>query len=334
MQKSNWQVVLLACALVGCSANAQDEGGARADLLADSAKVTLPTSDISAVGLDCSSFKNYTAALATSTVDCLGTIQPDSFKVNAEGFLARNFSSCAVDATRLATIDAVLSLQHRAARLPHVRECIAGRYADFQRGFVDTGAAACPTWSKTQTLNPITHDVIDRLTPALKSLDVAQLKVLDKDAHTAEALQAGGVLEELEEKNLYRVSFPAAASEQAHASAADWAAACAGGFDGFVLGTAGTSVLTDPTAWLLDTTYSSAALDPFLVPIYYHPMSRYGTPPGALFGNVNRYRPCPTCPPEVCSYYAGGHIKTLLQLDCLDESDWATCVSYCGPKLP
>jgi hypothetical protein len=334
MQRANWQLVLLGWALAGCSANPAEQGPERVDSLGESAKVTLPESDISAVGLDCSSFNGYTAALATSTVDCLGTIRPDAFKVTADGFLARNFSSCSLDATRLSAIDAVLSLQHRAARLPHVKECIAGRYADFKRGFVEAGIAACPSWSKEQTVNPITTAVIEKLTPALVSLHEEQLKVADKSARKALELTAGGVPEELEEKNLYTVSFPASASEQMQASAAAWAAGCAGGFAGFVLGTAGSSVLTDPVAWLLDNTYSSAAADPFLRATYYHPMSHYGGPPGVMFGDANRFAPCPGCRPETCSYFAGSHLKTYLQLDCLDESDWNTCVSYCGPKLP
>lgn len=334
MQKANWQLVLLGWVLAGCSANPGEQSPEQVDLLGQSALVTLPASDISAVGLDCSSFNGYTAALATSTVDCLGTIRPDSFKLSADGVLLRNFSSCSLDATRLSAIDAVLSLQHRAARLPHVKECIAGRYADFLRGFAEAGVAACPNWSKEQTVNPITTSVIDQLTPALVSLDEGQVKVADKSPQKALALTASGVPEELEEKNLYTASFPASATNQLQAAAADWAAACAGGFAGFVLGTAGSSVLTDPVAWLLDNTYSSAAADPFLRPPYYHPMSHYGGPPGVMFGDANRFAPCPGCRPETCSYFAGSHLKTYLQLDCLDESDWNTCVSYCGPQLP
>ena len=334
MNKAYWQMALLGCGLLGCSAGAHDEAGEQTDgLFSESAKVVWPASDISAAGLDCTSFNGYTAALATSTVDCLGTLRPDSFKVTAEGLLARNFSSCSVDATRLADIDALLSLQQRSALLPHVKECIAGHYADFSREFSSKGVLSCPTWSKKQTVNPISPAVIDALTPNLDQLGDA-LQAADKGAGKARALTANGVPEELEEKNIYSTSFPESASPQARESAAAWAAACAGGFAGFVLGTAGSSVLTDPTAWLIDTTYGSAAQDPYFRPGYYHPMSYYGPIPGALFGNANRYRPCPTCKPEICSYYAGSHLKTFLQLDCLDDNNWATCVSYCGPPLP
>jgi hypothetical protein len=342
MQKANWQVVVLGCALAGCSANARDEGGEQAGSLSESARVTLPASEISAVGLDCSSFNSYTASLATATVDCMGTIRPDSFQVTAEGFLKRNFSSCAVDATRLSTIDSLLSLQQRAARLPHVQECMAGRYADFLRSFAQSGVLACPTWSKEQTVNPITPAVIDGIMPALAALDDAQLRIANKTAPKAEALTAGGVPDELEEKNLYRVSFPTSASEQAHASAADWAAACAGGFAGFVLSTAGSSALTDPAAWLSNTIYPNAPADPYLRGGFYFPMSYYGGAPGVQFADAARARPCDgphdfpgpsVCPAEMCSYYAGIHLKTTLQLDCLNPNDWSTCVSFCGSPL-
>jgi len=275
---------------------------------------------VSAAGMDCGAFDQYTASLATLTVDCLGTIAPDSFRVSEEGALQRNFASCSVDATRLSAIDQLLSLQARERQLPRVKACFAGRYADFLRDFAESGIAQCPSWRGKETLNPITFSVID---------EVRQLQPLPEaePPHSAVLTNAARASELLEEKNRYRVE----------GGSVDDAVRCAGGFAGFVIGTDKArpgEVVTDPTAWLLDTTYSSATADPYLRPGYYHTMSYYGPLPGAIFGNVNRFRPCPTCGPEICSYYAGSHIKTYLQLDCVDESDWATCVSYCGPKLP
>jgi hypothetical protein len=81
-----------------------------------------------------------------------------------------------------------------------------------------------------------------------------------------------------------------------------------------------------------DTTYPTASADPFLRPVYYHPMSYAGPLPGAQFANAHRALACPTCPPETCSYYAGSiHIKLPLQLDCLDPADFTTCVGVCEP---
>jgi hypothetical protein len=79
-----------------------------------------PSQSISAAGLECRGFNQYTAALATFTVDCLGTIAPDSFRVEG-GLLERTFERCVLDPAKLADIDAILSLQRRAAMLPNVR---------------------------------------------------------------------------------------------------------------------------------------------------------------------------------------------------------------------
>ncbi|HWZ92304.1 MAG TPA: hypothetical protein VNW92_25745, partial [Polyangiaceae bacterium] len=84
---------------------------------------------------DCTSFNPYEAALATYTVDCLGTITPDSFSVSVDGILRRNFTSCPLDPTRLRPIDSLLSLQFRTARLPFVKECMVDSYAKFQADF-------------------------------------------------------------------------------------------------------------------------------------------------------------------------------------------------------
>ena len=142
------------------------------------------------------------------------------------------------------------------------------------------------------------------------------------------------VLELLKENSLYIVSQEK--PDQVCKTPAECAMACAGGFPGFVISGEGESVLTDPPAWLLDTTYLGADTDPYLRPGYYHPMSYYGGVPGVAFGEYERFDPCGggKCPPESCSYYAGLHLKTQLQKDCLDDADVSTCVSYCGPKLP
>ena len=96
------------------------------------------------------------------------------------------------------------------------------------------------------------------------------------------------------------------------------------------------SVVTDPPAWQLETTYRSVAADPYLKAGYYHPMSYYLGTPGVSFGEYARFDPCggELCPPEQCSYYNGMHRKTALQPDCLDPSNLDTCVSYCGEDLP
>jgi len=322
--------LLFGALAMGCSGEGNPEKLQQAEGQAERARVAAAQLEsLTGVGTECQAYDQYTAALATLTVDCLGTIRPDDFKVNAEGLLARAFTTCASDASKLSPIDSLLSLQKRTAMLPNVRECFAGRYADFLRSFADSGVAQCPAWTKEQTVNAITASDIDAVIPALPAL-----KALSASNALSDHTQVFQVPEVLEELNLYRASFNSAAAPHAGDDAGASAVKCAGGFAGFALGHDGDAVLTDPVAWLLDNTYSSAAADPFLRSGYYHPMSYYGGAPGTTFGNANRARPCPGCSPEICSYFAGSHLKTFLQLDCLDDNQWNTCVSYCGPKLP
>ena len=327
MKSSIWAVLLLGGAQAGCSADGATSASAESESLVEgAASVATARSELTAIGQDCSAFNGYTAALATATVDCLGTIRPDSFRVDERGFLQRSFNACSVDAAMLSKIDSLLSLQQREARLPNVKECFAGHYADFVRSFRDSPVRECPAWQKDRAVNPIDDRVVDSVTPLLGN--AADLRAtINKAAFDASALDA------LELKNLYRVSFHDSAARSEDPSS--WAVQCAGGFQGFVLEAQGhDAVLTDPPAWLLDTTFASAAQDPFLRAGYYHPMCYYGGVPGVVFGEANRYRPCTNCQPESCCYYAGLALKTQLQLDCLDPDDWDTCVSYCGPPLP
>ena len=292
---------------------------------------------------DCTSFNAYESALATDTVDCLGTITPDSFSVNADGILRRNFSSCPLDPTRLRPIDSLLSLQFRTARLPFAKECMADRYAKFQASFAQSGVVQCPTWKKDRTVNPITAQVIDGVIPLLPTLPAEDNGPLDPTT--------GGplpFLAPLKQNSIYTVAFTTQPPGQKCDTPAACAAVCAGGFPGFVLTAEGASVLTDPPAWLLDTSYPSSATDPFLRPGYYHPMSYYGGAPGTVFADATRA--CPIqgsglgniagaaqgvpCVPETCSYFSGIHVKYPLQLDCLDKTNFSTCVGYCSPPSP
>jgi hypothetical protein len=321
MNRINWGVLLIGLMQASCSGSGKDEGAGSAALLSDAKTIATMGRDISALGLDCSSFRSYTAALATHTVDCLGTIRPDSFSVNAENVLERNFTSCPLDAAQLSSIDSLLLLQRREARLPHVKECMAGAYADYVRAFGDTGVSECPAWHKLQTVNEITPSAVERLLPSLAQLQAAT---------TAINFEFPAALEV---ENLYGTSLAGDGAAAAGESAAA-GKACAAGFAGFVLQADRDAVLTDPVAWLLDTTYAGATEDPYLRNGYQHPMSWYGGVPGVRFGHINRFAPCPGCPPEKCTYYTGVHKVTTLQRDCIIDSEPDTCNSYCGPPLP
>lgn len=334
MNKVHLAFAMLCVYQLGCSSEASTGQSGQENVRAAAAPELSSAELLTGEGLDCRAYDQYTAALATFTVDCLGGIAPEHYRVNESGSLARTFAACPLDPGKLEAIDGLLSLQQRSARLPLVRECIAGRYADYLRSIPDSVADHCPSWRKQRTVNPITFDVIEAVLPRLQQ----EFARLPSKAMTSDALQQPSVFpDELEEKNLYRVAFANQGAAEKQAAAGDAAAACAAGFAGFVLETNGDSVLTDPAAWLLDTIYLSASDDPFLRPGYFHPMSFAAPLPGAIFAHYNRFAPCGSlvCPPERCSYFAGGvHRITRLQADCLDPNDINTCVAYCGPPLP
>jgi hypothetical protein len=275
---------------------------------------------------DCSAYDTYTAALGALTADCLGHVSPDDYKISKDGLLTPAFDSCPNDETRLRPILQLLSLQQRTARLPFVKECVAGRFEVYQAKFAASGVTSCPTWKKEGVINPITPRTISQVLDGLPQLPAA-----DDGRPLA-------VLPLLKENSIYSLAFEANPVGQKCETPAACGAICAGAFPGFVVkGLSGNTVQTDPPAWLLDTTYQASTSDPYLRATYYHPMSYYGGVPGVQFGEFARFSPCndPTlCAPEFCSYYAGSHIKTPLQRDCLNDADLDTCVSYCGPKLP
>jgi len=277
---------------------------------------------------NCSAYNDITAALGELTADCLGTVDPRAYKVSRDGVLTPAFDRCPVDESRMLPILQLLSLQQRVARLPFVKQCVAGRFEVAQQKFASSGIDVCPRWSDKQVINPITTRTIDTV-----------IKSGLPDLPAADDGQPLRALEFLKQFSQYNVKLDAA--PQACKTPADCAAQCAAAFPGFVVNAADDTVLVDPVAWLLDTVYPASTSDPYLRATYYHPMSYSGGVPGVTFGAFARAQPCGDpnatgvdCAPEVCSYYAGTHLKTPLQKDCLNNADISSCVSYCGPKLP
>lgn len=278
---------------------------------------------------DCSAYDAYTAALGELTAECLGTVDPRLYQVTKDGLLQPTFDSCPNDKTQtlLRKIRQLLSIQQRTARLPFAKQCLAGRFEAYQTKFANSGVTVCPTWEKSRVVNPITLETVLKVEGGLPDLPAQD---------TGRPL---GVLDALKENSFYNLKLDA--TGQKCQTPAECAQVCAGGFPGFVISGEGSTVLTDPVAWLLDNTYTSTSTDPFLRATYYHPMSYYGGAPGVLFGDAARAEPCGppvngqvVCPPEQCSYFAGSHLKTWLQKDCLDPAVEDSCVSYCGPQLP
>lgn len=282
---------------------------------------------------DCSAYDTYTAALGELTVQCLGTLDPNSYALSKDGYLTPTFDKCTVN-DKLRSIKQLLSLQYRTARLPFAKQCLAGRYDAFLQDFSTSGVDFCPAWKLERVVNPITPDVMSKVIPSLPAIPEDGLK--DDGRPLA-------IMDQLKVNSVYAVSFPQGVPAQNGCTTpSECAVKCAGAFPGFALDTAGEgSVFTDPVAWLLETTYSGPTADPYLRAGYYHPMSWYGGVPGVHFGEYARYEPCgvngsgvPICKPEMCTYFTGVHKLTNLQKDCIIDTEIDTCISYCGPPLP
>jgi hypothetical protein len=276
----------------------------------------------------CSVYDPYLAALAELTVACRGTLDPRDFIVSSHAGVRPAFASCRADSSNLKKIRQLLSLQERADRLPRMKECITERVSAAQRQLNERGVASCPTWQRTRVINPIdaaTTSLIETVLPVLPGNSEPELRtpiagISRRSLTTLEPESEGeadsaGVFDLLQQNSLYSVSL--GPEPQGCDSAASCASLCAAAFPGFVIGVKSDSeVVTDPIAWLLDTTYSAASKNPFLRGPYYHPMSYYGPLPGVFFGDYARFEPCgpdpedPLCRPEQCSYFAGNHLKT------------------------
>jgi hypothetical protein len=277
---------------------------------------------------DCAAYDQYSAQLAELTAQCLGTVDPFAYAVTKDGLLTPTFDKCPVDDSKLAKIRQLLSLQQRTVRLPYAKQCIAGRFAAVQQKLLSSGLVTkCPEWKKDHVVNPLNEDVIAKLEQQLPPLP------------GPDPQRPLEVVNQLKQNSVYVVGGDV--DGQKCGTAQRCAVACAEAFPGFVVGVQGDNqVVTDPYAWLLETTFDAKEADPFLRATYYHPMSYSGTLPGAIFGDIARYEPCgpgisqTDCPAEQCSYWAGSHIKTRLQKDCVIEGDPETCNSFCGAPLP
>ena len=198
-------------------------------------------------------YSSYQAALGAATLECLGTVSPDTYIVE-EGVLRRNFATCREKGT-LQTIDNLLALQHIA----DAAETFVTTWERWKGNFGAEDVTACPTWQRLRTWQqPAAGDVLDGY--------------------------AGRVGESFTE---YAVHSPACADA---ACAVHDALACAGGFGETFLVSSDPqrgSVTVDPVWWLDDTDFPPE-YNPFLSDGYYHAMSFYGSVPGDIYGAVNR----------------------------------------------
>jgi hypothetical protein len=275
---------------------------------------------------DCSSYDGVTAALGTFTVDCLGTLDATQYSFGEDGMLHRNFDRCPLDEKKLESIDQILSLQLPRDDLgnvpnpvPYARECIGGRWELWRQRFEESGITQCPMWKREQLINAPNNELVARYAALLPKIDPRQ--------GFRENGERPAVINQLRQNATYFVSFEGQPAPQQCASPAECAAACAGGYPGFVIGADGPLVVTDPPYWELDTDYPDEfGQDPFMQAGVYHPMSFSGPLPGDLFGHHKRTD-------EACSYYSSGfHFTTKLRPTCV-EDEWGAfvCVSVCLP---
>jgi hypothetical protein len=254
----------------------------------------------------CDSYDGYTAAIASRTIDCLGTIGPQHFTVDDRGNLRRTFKECSQDKEALEDIDALLSLQLRKETLPEAQRCIAGRWSTWHKTFTASEIQSCPLWKKVETINAPTEAGVAEYAKTLPKLPARENGVKPAVPH---------------ENYIAELRYPDDKVDPRCKDEADCAQRCIGGFAGAWVEGSGTKAIIDPTFWLLGVDFTGT--NPFLTPGYYHPMSYHGSVPGALYGH--RYREG-----EVCSRYIGGfHYLFTLQLDCIDPNIFSSCVTRC-----
>jgi hypothetical protein len=289
---------------------------------------------------DCSSYDQFTAALGVATVDCLGTIGPDSYVADSDGSLHPNFNSCPLEQKNptcirdpkalrergipLCTYDTIkdlLSVQNRQRQLPLGKQCVAGRYLQWRDSFLKSGITSCPNWVDKQVFNaPSRESIAKQIAPAIQRLPRTP---------TGEQIQFVRFLKTFA---TYHLEYPTPPPDQKCQTPADCAIQCGGGFPGFVIAPRGVpidenTIATDPTYWLADDVYTDFDNDPFWADGYFHPMSYYGPLPGVLAGHRAR-----SYLDEQCSYFDGTlHTVLNMRINCLDNADLDSCISLCLP---
>jgi len=292
-----WILVLTIVAVTGCGGGASGR---------DSSNTMTVTQGL----VDCKSYDGYTAAIAEATIDCIGTIGPDSFVVNALGLLVRGFSACTPpgDVDSLLRIDRLLSLQLRPD-LVLANLCIAQAWTNWLTTVVvPQNISVCPVWTKVSATGSPTPENVAQNIQTLPPLP-------DSNPNT--------VVPYGKEQFLYAVTFPAPPPLlQQCKTAQSCASACTGGFAGFFVGQSGDDIIGDPYWWLDPTDYGPDS--PYRTEGYYHPMSYAPDDvPGAIYGDWARRE-------DACSWWNGvQHVLGTLLEDKLVPSDPSTWMSRC-----
>jgi hypothetical protein len=287
--------------------------------------------------LACEHFDSYRGALAHATIACTGTLGPDSFAVDANGYLSRAFGACRDhSAASIRDIDDLLGMQ-RQSELPNGRACFADVWTRWRQSFLEHGNAACPTWTRVTAVGSPTRDAVTATASVLpRPVSIAareaslQQRDITKVGRVVLESMPSETLGGTEENVYYSVAFGARTPEQACGDAVSCAAQCAAGLPGFYVGTQDGLVIGDPL-WWLDPNYYAPGANPYMVADYWHPMSFYRELPGAIFAHRNRRG-------EACSYWNGAyHMIGELRPYCIVGSDYpdgASCVSTICEDTP
>jgi hypothetical protein len=334
-----------AAVMAGCGA----PGMSPDDSSGDNAELTL----LNPGPVGCERYEPYSTALAEYTLDCIGTIGPESYMVDAQGRLVPRFRACT---PRLSTsndtrnplqdIKSILSLQlPEPERLMLINDdgtpvvigkgitpspfhqCLSSAWQAGVVAWRNAGAPTCPNWTK------VGDDPTSNIPDALGLAEYTKaLPQPDQLRNVASPLAPP------KRRFYYKVTLPAdpALSKDQDAMALKAAGPCSAGLKGFYVRSEaqvvlpidrtkqldadnilykGPAVLGDPL-WWLDPVYYAPGTDPYMVADYYHPMSLYRDLPGARFGHRNR-----TC--EACSYWNGSyHMIGQLRRYCMVAADY------------
>ena len=260
--------------------------------------------------IDCSTYDGYTAALAEATIDCTGTIGPNSFAVDVlTGLLGRRFSACTLPGTvdSLLRIDRLLSLQLRPD-LSLINVCFAKAWTNWLVTIVTQNISVCPVWTKLSASGSPTPQNVAQNTQTLPPLP-------NSNPHVA--VPYG------KEQFLYSVRFSSPLPLlQLCRTPQSCARVCTAGFEGFYVGQSGDNIIGDPYWWLDPNDYSPSS--PYRSGGYYHPMSyAEDDVPGAVYGDWARRG-------EACSWWNGAqHVGGTLLENKLNPNDRRTWMSRC-----
>jgi hypothetical protein len=268
--------------------------------------------------VECESVRAYTAALGAATIRCLGSFSPDTYFVDEGGILRENFDACTRPGAgeALRDIQDLLVLQEPEAEFPAARRCMPEAYRVWAERFTGAGNHACPTWDVVSSRGDATPETARQ---AARFFDFDHMLATGREIALGEPA--------LHRDFIYEVRFPASRSAQPCGDALSCAQNCARAFPGWHVGFENGRFVGDPS-WWVENEYAYPN-SPYMVPGYYHPMSFYGPPPGAIYGHRNRQG-------EACSRWAGGvsHYILGLSLWCLDPQTQTKCYTKCAGPAP